>query len=234
MKAGYFITGTDTNAGKTWTTIALMRCFIKQGQSVAGMKPVASGCSVREGKPVNEDALLIQANASIELPYDLINPYAYELPVSPHLAGTTNPVDPDRVLACFNELKELADILLVEGAGGWYAPINDRQDISDLARILALPVILVVAIRLGCINHAKLTREAIERSGLHCAGWVAVCVDPAMPCLRENIDSLEKAIRAPLLGTLPYLERADFDRLSEHLHSQPLMGLEVLEHKSDP
>lgn len=217
MNEGYFITGTDTNAGKTWATIALMRCFRRKGWAVVGMKPVASGCSLNDGKLLNEDALLIQANASIQLPYDLINPFAYEQPVSPHLAGANNPVDLGIVLNSFNELKQLADIILVEGAGGWHAPINDHQDISDLAKALALPVILVVAIRLGCINHAKLTQEAIVRSGLQCAGWIAVCCDPKMLCIEKNIDSIKKAIDPPLLGVLPYLESADFDRLSEQL-----------------
>lgn len=217
MEQGYFITGTDTGAGKTWATIALMRYFKKQGKTVAGMKPVASGCIIRNGKPVNEDALLIQANSSINIDYRLINPYAYTLPISPHLAGIENPVRLDRVIAEFNKLKLLADIVLVEGAGGWYAPINKRQDISDLAKSLALPVIIVVAIRLGCINHAKLTGEAVERSGLLCAGWIAVCSDPDMLYIADNIDSIRQTLDAPLLGVLPFIEDADFDLLSRQL-----------------
>ena len=117
----------------------------------------------------NEDALLIQENASLKIDYDLINPYAYELPVSPHIAGINNPVNLPKIVERFNTLKELAEIVLVEGAGGWYAPLNDYEDNSDLAKALALPVILVVAIRLGCINHAKLTWQAIQHSGITCA-----------------------------------------------------------------
>ncbi|HEY5141202.1 MAG TPA: dethiobiotin synthase, partial [Methylococcales bacterium] len=187
MEKGYFITGTDTNAGKTWATIALMRYFKKQGKIVVGMKPVASGCSLpctawerQDGRLKNEDALLIQENASIKIDYDLINPYAYELPVSPHIAGISNPVNLATIVERFNTLKELAEIVLVEGAGGWYVPLNDHEDISDLAKSLALPVILVVAIRLGCINHAKLTWQAIQHSGIPCAGWIAMCLDPEM------------------------------------------------------
>ena len=283
MEQGYFITGTDTNAGKTWATIALMRYFKQQGKSVAGMKPVASGCSfpcpapisilnspVTNGNPVppfekgglggifssicypsnpppppffkggspglglvykdeysarerlvvqlkNEDALLIQENASLQIDYDLINPYAYQLPVSPHIAGINNPVKLAKIVESFNVLKELADIVLVEGAGGWYAPLNDREDISDLAKALALPVILVVAIRLGCINHAKLTWQAIHHSGIPCAGWIAVCVDPDMLNRDENIHTIKTALKVPLLGVLPYLASADFDFLASKL-----------------
>ena len=217
MEKGYFITGTDTNAGKTWATIALMRYFKQQGKSVAGMKPVASGCFMQDGQLKNEDALLIQENASLKIDYDLINPYAYELPVSPHIAGINNPVNLATIVERFNTLKELAEIVLVEGAGGWYAPLNDREDISDLAKALALPVIIVVAIRLGCINHAKLTWQAIQHSGIPCAGWIAVCVDPDMLKPDENIRTIKTALNVPLLGVLPYLASADFDLLAGKL-----------------
>jgi dethiobiotin synthetase len=218
MKSGYFITGTDTHVGKTWATLALMRYFKNKGETVVGMKPVASGCTLKNGKPVNEDALLIQANASIELDYDLVNPYTYNLPISPHLAGIDNPARMDFIISGFNELKLRADIVLVEGAGGWYAPINDSQNISDLARSLALPVIIVVAIRLGCINHAKLTVEAVIRSGLSCAGWIAVCSDPDMEKIEENIARINQELDVPLKGILPFMEKADFELMAEQLH----------------
>jgi len=217
MEQGYFITGTDTNVGKTWATIALMRYFKAQRKTVVGMKPVASGCFMRDGQLKNEDALLIQENASVELSYDLINPYAYELPVSPHLAGVKNPVILDEVVSGFGVLKEMADIVLVEGAGGWCTPLNEREDISDLAKSLALPVIMVVAIRLGCINHAKLTYQAIERSGVNCAGWIAMCTDSDMLSRNENIQTIKASMATPLLGVLPYREVADFDFFSEQL-----------------
>ncbi len=224
MEKGYFITGTDTNAGKTWATIALMRYFKQQGKSVAGMKPVASGCSFpcaawecQDGQLKNADALLIQENASLKIDYDVINPYAYELPVSPHIAGINNPVNLSKIVERFNTLKELADIVLVEGAGGWYAPLNDSEDISDLAKSLALPVILAVAIRLGCINHAKLTWQAIQHSGIPCAGWIAVCVDPDMLKPDENIHTIKTALKVPFLGVLPYQASADFDLLAGKL-----------------
>ena len=217
MEKGYFITGTDTNAGKTWATIALMRYFKQQGKSVAGMKPVASGCFMQEGQLKNADALLIQENASLQIDYDLINLYAYKLPVSPNIAGINNPVKLTKIVESFNVLKELAEIVVVEGAGGWYAPLNDREDISDLAEVLGLPVIMVVAIRLGCINHAKLTGQAIQHSGIPCVGWIAVCVDPDMLNRDENILTIKTALNVPLLGVLPYLDNADFDLLAGQL-----------------
>ena len=217
MEQGYFITGTDTNAGKTWATIALMRYFKQQGKTVVGMKPVAAGCTTQHGQLKNEDALLIQENASLQIDYGLINPYAYESPVSPHIAGINNPVNLAKIIEKFNSLKALAEIVLVEGAGGWYAPLNDHQDISDLAKALGLPVILVVAIRLGCINHAKLTCQAIQYSGIPCAGWIAVCVDPDMLNRDENIHTIKAAFKVPLLGVLPYLVCPDFDLLAGKL-----------------
>jgi dethiobiotin synthetase len=217
MEKGYFITGTDTNAGKTWATIALMRYFKNQGKSVAGMKPVASGCLMQDGQLKNEDALLIQENASLPIDYDLINPYAYELPISPHIAGVKNPVKLDQLVAKFELLKTLADIVVVEGAGGWYTPLNDREANSDLAKALALPVILVVAIRLGCINHAILTYQAIAQSGLNCAGWIAVCSDPELSSRDEAILTITAKLDTPLLGVLPYRKIADFDFFSDQL-----------------
>lgn len=215
MEKGYFITGTDTNVGKTWATVALMRYFKRQGKSVVGMKPVASGCLMQDGQLRNEDALLIQENASLPVDYDVINPYAYELPVSPHIAGVNNPAKLDLLVAKFEQLKTLADIVVVEGAGGWYSPLNEREDNSDLATALGLPVIMVVAIRLGCINHAKLTYQAIMQSGITCAGWIAACTDPELLSRDENILTLTNALGVPLLGVLPYRKAPDFKFLSE-------------------
>ncbi len=217
MEKGYFITGTDTNVGKTWATIALMRYFKSRGKSVVGMKPVASGCLMRDGQLKNEDALLIQENASVPIDYDLINPYAYEQPVSPHIAGVKNPVKLDRLAVKFELLKSMADIVVVEGAGGWYTPLNEQDVVSDLAKTLALPVIMVVAIRLGCINHARLTYQAIKQSNVNCAGWIAVCTDPDLLNRDENIQTIRAVLDAPLLGILPYREVADFNFFSEQL-----------------
>jgi len=217
MEKGYFITGTDTDVGKTWATLALIRYFRNQGKSVAGMKPVASGCFMRDGRLVNDDALQIQAAASITMGYELINPYAYAEPVSPHIAGKNKPAALDKIVCCFDKLKEQADLVLVEGAGGWLTPVNNREDMADLAKMLALPVILVVAIRLGCINHAKLTYRGIQQTYIHCAGWIAACSDPNVLNRVEIIRTLEKAMDAPLLGVLPYRETADFNFFAQQL-----------------
>jgi dethiobiotin synthetase len=212
MEQGFFITGTDTNVGKTWATVALMRYFQAQGKTVVGMKPVASGCEWIDGKLCNQDALLLQKHASVVMDYELINPFAYQLPVSPHLAGENNPVDLQQIVTAFAKLQHAAEVVLVEGVGGWLVPLNNEGDnVASLARSLRLPVIMVVAMRLGCINHALLTYQAIVSSGLACAGWLAMCVDPQMKQLNENIHTLKLAIDAPLLGSIGYAAVADFD-----------------------
>lgn len=214
MDKGYFITGTDTDVGKTWVSIALMRYFIRQGHSVVGMKPVASGCSLVSGKLQNQDASWIRQQASVPLDYEIVNPYAYELPVSPHIAGSGNPVDCGRLMENLALLQAKAQIVIVEGAGGWYTPINDREYIADLAKAFAMPVILVVAIRLGCINHALLSYQAIKQMGIACAGWVAVCIDPDVLNQEEIVQKLVLSMEVPLLARFPYMCTPDFDLLS--------------------
>ena len=217
MEKGYFITGTDTNVGKTWATIAIMQYFKNRGKSVLGMKPVASGCFMHEGQLKNSDALMIQDHASLLLDYHLINPYAYEQAVSPHIAGVHNPVNFDKLLMGFEQLKNLVEVVVVEGAGGWYSPLHQHHSVSDLAKILNVPVILVVAIRLGCINHASLTQLAINQSGLDFAGWIAVATDPDMLCAEQNILTLKDRMDVPLLGVLPYRKQPDFNFFAEQL-----------------
>lgn len=214
MKHGYFITGTDTNVGKTWATLALMTYFKQKQQCVLGMKPVASGCEQQDGQWRNADALAIQQCGAVWVDYEIINPYAYALPISPHLAGKSHPVDVEVVLGHFNTLQALAEVVIVEGAGGWYTPLNATQTIANLAQALALPVILVVSVKLGCLNHAQLTFEAIEKATLPCAGWLAVCSDKDFTCLEATIASLTAQLPVPLLGILPYLEQGDFHYLA--------------------
>jgi dethiobiotin synthetase len=218
MEQGYFITGTDTNAGKTWASVAMMRYIKAKGKSVIGLKPVASGCFVKDSKLYNDDALLLQANASVKLDYDLVNPYAFELSVSPHIAGKDHPVEFQVIRDVFDQVKDQAQVIIVEGAGGWHSPLNDYQDNSHLARELELPVIMTVAIKLGCINHAKLTFDAITKSGLSCAGWIAVYIDSSQLCPEMIVMSLKERLDVPLLGELPYLEVADFNKLAECLY----------------
>ena len=222
MSAGYFITGTDTDVGKTWATVSLMHYVKQQGKTVLGMKPVAAGATWRHGQLHNADALLLQQHSSCQVAYELINPYVYEQAVSPHIAGKQHPVELNVVFDCFKKLQAQADVVLVEGAGGWYSPINNQQDNSDLAKKLALPVIIVVAIRLGCINHAKLSFQAVAQSGLLCAGWLAQCVDATMLNREENIHTITAALPIPLLGVMPYTPQADFAFFAEQIDKAAL------------
>lgn len=219
MQKGYFITGTDTGVGKTWATLALMAHLQQQGHCVLGMKPVASGCEQTAEGLRNEDALLIQQQASIALPYDTINPYAFAPAIAPHLAAAQGDVaielEPIKTLA--GDLHGQSDYLLVEGAGGWLVPLSANTSIADLATSLQLPVILVVGLRLGCINHALLSVAAIQQSGCVLAGWVANILDPQMPCLQQNIDSIGTRVTAPLLGTLPYQQQRNTTQLAQYL-----------------
>lgn len=217
MKKSYFVTGTDTGVGKTWATVALMRYFKKQGKTVVGMKPVAAGCEWIDGQLKNSDALLLQQNSSVLLEYKEINPYAFEEPVSPHLAAMDHSVKLDTIVQGFEYLARQSDVVIVEGAGGWLAPLNKREDIADLVKVLNIPVIMVVAIRLGCINHARLTFQSIQAENVECAGWVAICLDPLMEKKKENIATIENKISVPLLGVFPYLKEIDFEILASNI-----------------
>jgi dethiobiotin synthetase len=217
MKKSFFITGTDTGVGKTCATVALMHYFKQQGQTVLGMKPVAAGCEWMDGQFKNEDALLLQEHASDQLQYTDINPYAFELPVSPHLAAKDNPVKIEKIVESFIAISNKAEVVLVEGAGGWFAPLNKEQDIADLAQALNIPVILVVGIKLGCINHAKLTFQAINATDIQCHGWLAVCNDADMQCLGKNIETIKEMASAPLLGVLPYMKKIDYQKLASEI-----------------
>ncbi len=220
MTKGFFITGTDTDVGKTWSAIALMEMFKNQGLVVAGMKPVAAGCEWQDGGLRNFDALLLRQHASVKFEYELINPYAFEPAVSPHIACGKVDVKIDAILAAFSVLQQQVDVLLVEGAGGWYSPLGHEIANADLAVALHLPVVLVVGIRLGCINHALLTWHAIRQASLTCAGWIAVEIDPEMSGFRESLELLCRAINAPLIGVLPHLKSVDFDFLAGRLHME--------------
>lgn len=219
MKKAYFITGTDTNIGKTWATITLLRKFKQLGLIVAGMKPVASGCDWQSDTWVNQDALLIQQNSNPGFTYQQINPYAFSLPISPHLAAGDTHVELNRIISAYKNLLLQVDLLLVEGAGGWLSPLSNELDNAGLAHALQLQIILVVGMRLGCLNHARLTFQSIQASGLTCAGWIAMEIEPNMSCLQENISYIQRSIGAPLIGLLPYTPQADFDILRSHLVS---------------
>lgn len=215
----FFVTGTDTEVGKTFVSQALLQACNNKGFSTAAYKPVAAGCERTADGLRNEDALLLQAASSIELSYQDVNPIAFAEPVAPHLAceqlvvmGKGQPIELHAINQGYLALQQKqADVLLVEGAGGWRLPLGPNaqgreQFLSDFAIAQQLPVILVVGMRLGCLNHALLTAEAIHQDGLLLAGWVANLLDPQMPYLTQNVDSLSKLLNAPLIGSLPLLD----------------------------
>ncbi len=208
MAAGYFITGTDTGCGKTEITLGLMRLLQAQGVTILGMKPVASGAVETAQGLRNDDALRIQQAGSQQLPYATVNPYTYLPAIAPHLAAQQQgeEIRFQQIDACYQELVSQADMVLVEGVGGWRVPLGPDGDVAALASTLGLPVILVVGLRLGCINHALLSATAICSSGLQLAGWVANQVVPDMAEIAGNIATLEQHIQAPCIGTIPYLE----------------------------
>lgn len=219
----YFVTGTDTNVGKTLISSALLHGFASRGARVIGMKPVAAGC---DESGVHEDVRLLDAASNLHADPALINPYRFIAAVAPHLAAQQEGVriDMARIAASFKALQELADVVIVEGAGGFVVPLNDEQDSADLAVWLGLPVILVVGMRLGCLNHALLTAQAIAARGLTLAGWVANCVDEHMEMRAENIGALQHRIAAPLLGIVPYQARPDVKSIAESLLIGHLCG----------
>jgi len=222
-RCGYFVTGTDTGVGKTTVTLALMRRLQGQGKTVAAMKPVASGCERQVDGVRNADALLLQQQASVALAYELVNPYAFEPPIAPHLAAAQAGVriNFENILGTHQSLAARTDCVLVEGVGGWQVPLNEDETLADLARLLGLDVIMVVAVRLGCLNHALLTAAAIEAAGCTLAGWVANGLPPVPECARENINTLKSMISAPLLGVLPEFQGLDVKRVSEKLSLPP-------------
>lgn len=220
MSPAYFIAGTDTDVGKTTVAAGLLHAAQLAGLSTLGAKPVASGCSAGAKGLRNDDALALIAQSSIKLPYEQINPFAFEPAIAPHLAAREAGVilsvqallDPMRAV-----LAHGADFTLIEGAGGWRVPLSDQANLSDLAIALKLPVILVVGVRLGCINHALLSAEAIARDGLQLAGWVANIVDPRTSRLEENLASLAERLPAPCLGRVPKLKQVSAEAVADHL-----------------
>ena len=208
--SGYFITGTDTGAGKTVITLGLMQYLQQQGKTVVAMKPVASGCERTPEGLRNDDAVQLLQQSSISLDYERVNPYAFEPAIAPHIAAVQCGVriEPDKIQRIYATLTSQADCVLVEGVGGWQVPLNDHSTMADLAVQLGLDVILVVGMRLGCLNHALLTTAAIQSSGLKLAGWVANCLPLVQAeAAGENINSLKSRISAPLLGIVPTLPR---------------------------
>ncbi|MCI0913717.1 MULTISPECIES: dethiobiotin synthase [Pseudomonas] len=220
MSQAYFIAGTDTDVGKTTIAAGLLHAARLQGLSTLGAKPVASGCTATAKGLRNADAQALIDESTLKLPYEAINPFAFEPAIAPHVAareaGVTLEV-PALLKAMRHVLDQGADFTLVEGAGGWRVPLSGHANLSDLAIALKLPVILVVGVRLGCINHALLSAEAIARDGLQLAGWVANIIEPRTSRLEENLASLAERLPAPCLGRVPKLKQAAADAVAEHL-----------------
>jgi dethiobiotin synthetase len=217
MQQSYFVVGTDTNVGKTYVASALLRHFVSRGKSAVGMKPVASGCELSEhgiwqGQLVNDDVVALYEAGNVPAALELINPYHFVPAIAPHIAAEKAGVeiDVDLIVRFYHALTEMAEVVVVEGAGGFFVPLNDSQTLADLAVKLNLPIILVVGMRLGCINHALLTVEAIKSRGLMLVGWIANQVEPDMPMFAENLDSLQQRIEAPCLSVVPWQGEAEF------------------------
>jgi dethiobiotin synthetase len=213
MTTAFFVTGTDTEVGKTLVSCALLHHLRGRHTRVVGMKPVAAGTLDLPGGPDNEDAVALRAAGSLAVPRALDNPYCLPLPLSPHLAARAagQTIDVDVLVDRYRQLAALADAVVVEGAGGFHVPLNDTQTGADLAERLALPVVLVVGMRLGCLNHALLTAEAVRARGLRLAGWVANRIDPGMSSVDDNIATLAARLGAPLWADVPRMmpPRAD-------------------------
>ena len=208
MSQAYFVTGTDTGVGKTLVAAALLHAFAGRGVAAVGMKPVAAGCERIAGGLRCEDVDRLRAAGNVAAPPELVNPYALVPPVAPHIAAEQagEEICLETIAGSFLRLREMAEVVVVEGVGGFMVPLNSQQDTADLAEMLGLPVVLVVGLRLGCLSHALLTAAAVERRGLELAGWVANQIEPGMPLLQANVTALEQRLHAPLLGVVPYRE----------------------------
>lgn len=206
MAKKYFIAGTDTSIGKTYVATGLLRLFKQAGYSTLGIKPVASGSIIQSMHGLgNADALGLQSESTIELPYSLINPFLFQEPIAPHLAAQHEGVSLNihkLIEACQPALNTATDITIIEGCGGWCVPLNSRETMADFVKKLQLPVLLVVGIRLGCINHTLLTLHSMQTMGIKLKGWIANCNDPTMLSCEENIEALSTLLPTPLLGVI--------------------------------
>lgn len=219
MKPAYFIAGTDTGVGKTLVSSALVHGFAQQGLKSVGMKPIAAGCELIDGRWLSEDVAQLKAASNIDADLSLVNPYAFAPAIAPHIAAEQAGVKIElaNIQSAYETLRQSADVVIVEGVGGFRVPLGTGWDTADLAQALALPIVLVVGMRLGCLSHALLTVEAIEARGLALAGWVANRIDPDMAAYAENLQALRQRIAAPLLGEIPALLHADFRLAAAYL-----------------
>jgi dethiobiotin synthetase len=209
LNASYFVAGTDTGVGKTRVTGAVLAAARQKGVRAAGMKPIATGCFLKDGRLISEDALYISQNSQQISAYDQLNPYALAEPLSPHIAARRAGVriDIERIVEAARALAQAHELLLIEGTGGWLAPIDGGRTMADVARALALPVVLVVGLRLGCLNHAQLTAAAIRATPLGLRGWIGSHIDADFAAGGENIDTLSELLGGAPLALLAH--RAD-------------------------
>lgn len=217
----YFVTGTDTDVGKTICSKALLQAANQQGLRTLAYKPIAAGCAETLTGLRNEDALILQQVSSIKVDYEMVNPIAFKAAIAPHIAADMHDkvIDLDIIDQGLMALQQQKpQFLLVEGAGGWHLPINQRALFSHWVVQQKMPVILVVGIKLGCLNHALLTVESIQNSGLPIAGWIANHLTADMPCAKENITTLKQFINGPLLGEVPYLNNINEQDLSPYIN----------------
>lgn len=230
MNKGVFISGTDTGVGKTEVSLAIMRALQRKGMRVNAMKPVSAGCKLENGVLINPDAARLQRQSADKLTITEINRYAFEPAIAPHIAAEEAGVaiSLDQLYADYVNIQQISDRVVVEGAGGWFVPLSFSQTMEQLAQRLALPVILVVGVRLGCLNHALLTYQAIKASGLSCIGWVANVINPDMLRSAENCETLAAMMDCPCLAVIPYLERADVDSVCSFLRQDGLALLQDL------
>ncbi|WP_321930006.1 dethiobiotin synthase [Paraburkholderia guartelaensis] len=230
MTVSLFVTGTDTEIGKTFVSAALLRGFAHAGLRATALKPIAAGAYERDGVWHNEDADQLDAAASVLLPPEIRTPFLLKEPAAPHIAAALEGVTLDlaRIVDCYEAARERADAIVVEGVGGFRVPLTATEDTADLAVALGLPVVLVVGMRLGCISHALLTAEAIAARGLKLAGWVANRIDPAMTFPEENIAALRERVAAqygaPLVGVVPHMRGASADDAAGHLNIDALLA----------
>ncbi len=217
---GFYITGTDTGIGKTVASTALLHALRLQGLRAVGMKPVASGCERSATGWRNEDALALLAASDPQPAYADLNPYALPLPLAPEIAAREAgvEVEPEVLVSAFQRLRTLADAVVVEGVGGWSAPLSATLDQADLVRLLRLPVVMVVGMRLGCLNHARLTARAIAADGCELVGWIANHIDPDMQRQDENFEMLCQRLHAPCWGRLPHDPAQEAAHLSGFLN----------------
>ena len=225
--SGFFVTGTDTEIGKTFVSALLIQLLVKEGLKVIGMKPIASGAKNIDGILKNEDALTLINASNVTSDYKNINPYIFEPAISPHIAAEEVGVEIEliKIKKDFNLLEKKSDVVIVEGVGGWHAPLSLHTTVADLAEELQLPIILVVGLRLGCLNHALLTAQAIRQSGLPIAGWIANHVEENFSSAEKNIDTLKHFLNDfPFLGSVPYQTNLKNKTAQHHLNKQKLIN----------